>query len=89
MRFSTPLLAAASLAWFLAATQALAAEPTPAAAKEQRCDDGKDDDGDAVIDCGDADCFEAPACQPDGEREHTNARCSDWVDNDSDGFVMK
>ncbi len=65
-------------------------EPDPShapRAKEQVCDDGKDDDGDLVFDCGDADCKADPACQPDGQREFDDARCSDWVDNDSDGYV--
>lgn len=56
-------------------------------AKEKVCDDGLDDDGDLVFDCGDADCKADPACQPDGQREFDDARCSDWVDNDNDGYV--
>jgi hypothetical protein len=55
--------------------------------KESVCNDGQDDDGDTVFDCGDADCKADPACQPDGEREYDDARCSDWVDNDADGYV--
>ncbi|MEM7155608.1 MAG: hypothetical protein AAF799_22350 [Myxococcota bacterium] len=55
--------------------------------KELVCDDGQDNDGDLVFDCGDADCKKDPACQPDGEEEYNDARCSDWVDNDSDGYV--
>jgi hypothetical protein len=54
---------------------------------ESVCDDGQDDDGDTVFDCGDADCKADPACQPDGQREYDDVRCSDWVDNDSDGYV--
>lgn len=54
---------------------------------EKVCDDGKDNDGDVVYDCGDADCKKDPACQPDGQREYDDARCSDWVDNDEDGYV--
>jgi hypothetical protein len=55
--------------------------------KETVCDDGKDNDGDTVFDCGDADCKDHPACQPDGKREYDEARCSDWIDNDNDGYV--
>ena len=70
----------------------ITAEPAPAPAHQPRptetvCNDGKDDDGDLVFDCGDADCKDDPACQPDGQREYDDARCSDWVDNDSDGYV--
>ncbi|MEX1362117.1 MAG: hypothetical protein AB1Z98_03275 [Nannocystaceae bacterium] len=54
---------------------------------ESVCDNGKDDDGDLVFDCGDADCKDDPACQPDGQEEYDDARCSDWIDNDSDGYV--
>ena len=53
--------------------------------KESNCSDGKDEDGDTVLDCGDADCFADAACKPDGNPENTEARCGDWVDNDSDG----
>lgn len=68
------------------------AQPVPEPVHESRpkemvCNDGKDDDGDTVFDCGDADCKADPACQPDGEREYDEARCSDWVDNDRDGYV--
>lgn len=54
---------------------------------ETVCNDGQDDDGDTVFDCGDADCKADPACQPDGQREYGEERCGDWVDNDSDGYV--
>ena len=54
-------------------------------AKETSCSDGKDDDGDTVLDCADADCFADPVCKPDGSSENTERRCSDWVDNDKDG----
>ncbi len=64
---------------------------TPAApdapAAETICDDGTDNDGDTVYDCGDSDCKGAPHCKPDGEPESSEARCSDYVDNDSDGHV--
>ncbi|MEZ4475458.1 MAG: hypothetical protein R3F60_32620 [bacterium] len=66
--------------------------PLPALAqapggREEICNDGVDNDGDTVTDCGDIDCREAPNCQPDGQPESTNARCQDWVDNDGDGSV--
>ena len=61
---------------------ALAIEP---GARETICGDGIDNDGDTVTDCGDIDCREDPACQPDGQPEATNARCQDWIDNDGDG----
>lgn len=68
------------------------AQPAPDAehsprAKEAVCNDGQDDDGDTVLDCGDADCKSDPACQPDGQREFGEERCGDWVDNDSDGYT--
>jgi len=54
---------------------------------EQTCDDRRDDDGDSVTDCGDADCQASPACKPDGRPENTDLRCSDWVDNDDNGAI--
>jgi hypothetical protein len=58
-----------------------------APASETNCSDGKDDDGDVVFDCGDADCKGDPACQPDGQPENTPERCGDWIDNDEDSYV--
>ncbi|MEC9465109.1 MAG: hypothetical protein VX834_04955 [Myxococcota bacterium] len=58
-----------------------------AADKEQVCDDRKDDDGDGMVDCADADCIKTDACKPDGEPENTDARCSDWLDNDENGAI--
>lgn len=56
--------------------------------KETNCDNGKDDDGDSIPDCGDHDCHDAPNCKKGaGGTENSNARCSDWVDNDADGAV--
>lgn len=55
--------------------------------KETNCTDGKDDDGDTVYDCGDDDCSQDPACQPDGGDEVGEARCGDFVDNDEDGHI--
>jgi hypothetical protein len=54
---------------------------------QEVCDNGKDDDDDTVYDCGDADCFDNPACQPDGQPENSNKRCGDWIDNDGDGHL--
>ncbi len=56
-------------------------------AKETVCDDGQDNDGDLVFDCGDSDCKKDPACASDGDPENTPERCEDWVDNDADGYV--
>jgi hypothetical protein len=68
---------------------ALALVPV-ARAEEQKppenCTNGVDDDGDAIVDCGDADCYAAKECQPGGD-ENTSERCSDFVDNDSDGLT--
>ncbi len=59
--------------------------PALAQDKETDCSDGIDNDGDSVIDCGDADCADEPHCKPDGKPE--KGRCSDWVDNDGDGLI--
>ena len=66
------------------------AGPPPAAkvdtpTTETVCNDRVDNDGDTVVDCGDADCAGNPACQADGQPEYTEERCSDWIDNDGDG----
>jgi hypothetical protein len=58
---------------------------TPASAQERMCEDGSDDDGDGMIDCADADCFDSARCQAGGGEERTDRACSDWVDNDGDG----
>jgi hypothetical protein len=70
---------------FFTAAAAMAAPD--GAAKETVCDDGKDNDGDLVYDCGDNDCKKDPACASDGEPENTPERCGDWIDNDADGYV--
>ncbi|MEZ4429824.1 MAG: hypothetical protein R3A51_19270 [Nannocystaceae bacterium] len=72
-----------ALLWLLAPTRAIAGP----AATESNCTDGKDDDGDTVIDCADHDCAADPACQPDGQPEIGEQRCSDWVDNEQDGYT--
>ncbi|MEC9071919.1 MAG: hypothetical protein VX938_06040 [Myxococcota bacterium] len=58
-----------------------------AADSETICGNGADEDGDGLADCADSDCSKDPACAPDGGSENTNARCSDWVDNDDNGAV--
>ena len=70
---------------------AVPSEPQPVVAQaqsggqERMCEDGSDDDGDGMIDCGDADCFDSARCQAGGGEERTDRACSDWVDNDGDG----
>jgi len=77
--------------WFLLSASLVLVVATPFGARAQstetECSDGKDNDGDTVFDCGDADCKDDPACKPDGRPEDTDARCSDWVDNDKNGFT--
>ena len=68
-------------------TAAAATAAPDGAAKETVCDDGKDNDGDLVFDCGDNDCKKDPACASDGEAENTPERCGDWIDNDADGYT--
>ncbi len=58
-------------------------EPTPSAAED--CANRRDDDGDELVDCGDADCFDVPTCEAGGSEERNDQRCSDWIDNDGDG----
>ncbi len=73
---------------FLTGVSASAAPSADGApAKETVCDDGQDNDGDMVYDCGDNDCKKDPACASDGEPENTPERCEDWIDNDADGYV--
>jgi hypothetical protein len=48
--------------------------------RETICFDGRDDDGDGLVDCDDLDC--ASACVPAWE-----TRCFDGVDNDRNGLV--
>lgn len=52
------------------------------------CDNGVDDDGDALADCRDPDCATFPRCQmcvPTGPE--LGAACADRVDNDCDGLT--
>jgi hypothetical protein len=67
----------------VAAPPATPAGPTV----EVECDDGLDNDGDTVYDCGDNDCRATAACRPDGQPEHNEERCHDWIDNDRDDAV--
>lgn len=60
--------------------------PAPATV-EVECDDGLDNDGDTVYDCGDNDCRATAACTPDGQPEHDEERCHDWIDNDRDDAI--
>ncbi len=71
-----------------ASEAAVATEPPPApTSTESVCDDRADDDGDGMVDCADADCFDNPRCEIGGGEERNDERCSDWVDNDGDGAV--
>lgn len=54
---------------------------------ETDCSNRKDDDGDSLVDCADADCKNDPACKVGSGPENSDARCSDWFDNDGDGLV--
>jgi hypothetical protein len=45
---------------------------------ESSCSDGVDNDGDGLIDCADADCYNDPACAG------TEYICTDGIDNDGD-----
>jgi hypothetical protein len=46
---------------------------------ESSCTDGTDNDGDGVIDCGDADCYGTPECPAEV--------CGDGADNDGDQAI--
>lgn len=65
----------------------VAAPTAPTAATETICNDHVDNDGDAVYDCGDADCSKESYCQADGKPETGKERCGDWIDNDGDGLI--
>ncbi len=69
-----------------AETAPVAIEPVqPVAGSEHQCADAMDDDGDGMVDCADADCFDAVQCVAGGREERTDAACGDWIDNDGDG----
>ena len=63
---------------------AFAQEDSPPAV-ESSCTDRVDNDGDTMIDCADADCYDSPECKTTGGLENTDTFCSDWIDNDGDG----
>jgi hypothetical protein len=65
----------------------VAVAPAARPSREEICDDRIDNDGDGLVDCADADCFDAPNCHAGGSEERTNEACSDWIDNDGDGAV--
>lgn len=55
---------------------------------EAQCKDGKDNDGNGLVDCADFSCQVHPFCLDGGKvGESTFELCGDGVDNDSDGFV--
>jgi hypothetical protein len=54
---------------------------------ETTCNDRRDEDGDGMVDCADADCFHNAACESGQGLENTNASCSDWIDNDGDDAI--
>ncbi|AKF10404.1 hypothetical protein [Sandaracinus amylolyticus] len=64
-----------------------ATSPTPTSTSETVCNDRRDDDGDGLVDCADAECFENDLCHAGGGEERTSAACSDWIDNDGDQMV--
>jgi hypothetical protein len=83
-------LGALALVFGLTTHVARADDPAPAEgppATESACGDRSDNDGDAMIDCADADCASDAGCQPDGGAENNDARCSDWIDNDGNGHT--
>jgi len=49
--------------------------------KAEKCQNGKDDDKDGLIDCADPDCFANPACAPPAEI------CTNGIDDDGDSLV--
>jgi len=56
-------------------------------AKEQKCSDGADNDGDKLVDCADPDCSAAPNCGGVAYGVPFEANCTDKVDNDGDNLV--
>ena len=82
------ILGAIGLCSCMGSVAVYADEPAPATAShETNCSDKKDDDGDGLVDCADADCKADPACKVGSGPENTDARCSDWFDNDGDGLI--
>jgi hypothetical protein len=56
-----------------------AGSPCDGSIPDEVCGDGKDNDGDGLVDCADSDCASAEVC--------TKEQCHDGVDNDNDGQV--
>ena len=62
--------------------------PTPPGAQhETECTGRRDEDGDGMVDCADADCFHSAACEAGNGAESTDAACTDWIDNDDDDAI--
>lgn len=62
--------------------------PTPPGAPhETECTGRRDEDGDGMVDCADADCFHNAACEAGNGAESTDAACTDWIDNDDDDAI--
>ena len=57
------------------------------AQSETSCSGGIDEDGDDVVDCADADCFDSPICHPEKSPEQSDSSCQDFIDNDQDGYL--
>ena len=86
-------LSLASLSLAMVSAPAVA---QPEADKEINCTDAKDNDGDGVVDCDDADCAEDAACKPGDAppapapapaKTDKETNCTDRVDNDGDTVV--
>ena len=65
-------------------------ESNPLESDTKRCADGKDNDGDVYVDCGDATCGVVSACMTcnggsPGTAEFGIARCTNGQDDDCDG----
>lgn len=87
-------LAAASLA-MVCVGDALAQPDGDKPTTETNCSDGLDNDGDAVVDCDDADCADDAACKggakppaaPAPARTDKETNCTDRSDNDGDSVI--
>jgi hypothetical protein len=53
----------------------------------EHCDDGRDNDGDDLVDCDDPDCDDSPDCRCQPELELGPTACSDGEDNDCDDLI--
>ncbi len=65
----------------------VAMPPASIQAPAEICDNRRDDDGDTMDDCADADCIHNAHCASGGAPESNAAACSDWIDNDGDEAV--